>query len=391
MDTRAKVILFTLAVLFLGCGTTDSDTNMDDEDDDTQSEFITYSPPEDNRATLVASFPLVDESRADSVYIRDLWGFKIDMEKYVAVGSSIESDSGLIDFTLHIINVSDPDNPVQASIMEGINAQDIKFWDHYLYTVNGRHEDEGGRIIDVSDPSSPVLSGNFESAHNIFIDQDGLLYLTGSPTRVFSLSDPENPALITSIENVDSHDLTVEDDKLYTFNGRTNPNVSIYDVGTGGNPVFNSGFSSEDIFYSHSGWPTVDGNYLFVADEYAIDNEADFTVWDLTGDTPTLVNGFSDANATAHNIMIRGDFAYVSYYSAGFRIFDISDPENPTLIGEIDTSPYEGETVIERTSGDGFLSISIVVRGAWGIFSKFNDGYAYVSDVNTGLHIIKID
>ncbi len=388
--TYKKAALFLLLPLMIGCDTTDSDPRMEEEENP-QSEFITYSPPANNRATLVSSLPVVDAPQ-DKVYIRDLWGFEIDTKKYIATGSAIESENGLTDYTLHIINISDPQNPVQTSMIEGINAQDIKFWDHYLYTVNGHNDEEGGQIIDVSDPSNPVLSGNFESAHNIFIDQNGLLYLADASTRIYNLDNPENPELVTTFGNISSHDITVEGGKLYTFNGKDEPNISIYDISPEGTATLVTNYSSDDIYYSHSGWPSSDGKYLIVADEYAINNEADFTIWDLSENSPVLLNGFVDPNATAHNVMVRGDLAYVSYYTAGFRIFDITDPENPVLIGEVDTSPYEGDTVVERSSnGQGSFSISIVVRGAWGVFSKFDDGYAYISDVNTGLHIIKID
>ena len=89
--------------------------------------------------------------------------------------------------------------------------------------------------------------------------------------------------------------------------------------------------------------------------------------------------------------MVTGNYAYMSYYSAGFRIFDITDPENPLLIGEVDTSPFSGETVVSRSGTRNSISISLEIRGAWGIYAGFDDGHAYISDVNTGLHIIKME
>jgi len=85
---------------------------------------------------------------------------------------------------------------------------------------------------------------------------------------------------------------------------------------------------------------------------------------------PERVGSYTDPNATVHNLYVIGDYAYVSYYTAGIRIFDVSDPTNIMLADEYDTSP---------DSGEGF-------DGAFGIDPFSENGNIYISD-QTGLYI----
>ena len=54
------------------------------------------------------------------------------------------------------------------------------------------------------------------------------------------------------------------------------------------------------------------------------------TIWDITDvGNPERVGEIDDPETTIHNIYIIDDFAYASYYTAGFRVYNVSDPEKP--------------------------------------------------------------
>ena len=100
------------------------------------------------------------------------------------------------------------------------------------------------------------------------------------------------------------------------------------------------------------------------------------TVWDIQQpDNPRRVAEFGDDNAIVHNLYVIDDVAYVSYYAAGFRIYDVSDPTQPRLLDEYDTDPGEN---------------GIGLNGAWGVFPYARFGYIYVSDVAEGLFIFEL-
>jgi len=78
-------------------------------------------------------------------------------------------------------------------------------------------------------------------------------------------------------------------------------------------------------------------------------------------------------SSIAHNGIIKGDYLYVSYYNDGLWIFDISEPENPTVAGFYDTFPSEQK--------DDY-------RGAWGVYAHLPSGNILISDRQTGLYLL---
>ncbi|NNC94282.1 MAG: choice-of-anchor B family protein, partial [Chitinophagales bacterium] len=84
-----------------------------------------------------------------------------------------------------IVDITDPSNPVQLSFIPGASTtwRDIKVWDHYAYVTN-----EGGNgmlIVDLSDLPNVLnyydwnYNNQLVTAHNIFIDENGIAYVVG--------------------------------------------------------------------------------------------------------------------------------------------------------------------------------------------------------------------
>ncbi len=136
-----------------------------------------------------------------------------------------------------------------------------------------------------------------------------------------------------------------------------------------------SAITDPEIRYHHQGWTSSDNNYLFITDELSRHPEPDVIVYDVSDKTnPVRVADFGDTTATIHNLFVMDDVLLASYYTAGFKMFDVSDPPNPTLIDHFDTSPVTGETF----------------SGAWGVYPFAPSGRVYISDRETGLHIFEL-
>jgi hypothetical protein len=130
------------------------------------------------------------------------------------------------------------------------------------------------------------------------------------------------------------------------------------------------------VRFHHSGWTTEDGRYLFICDEDAEHPAPDITVWDISDvGNPELVGEYADAGATVHNLYVIGDYAFTSYYTAGFRILDISDPTQPQLLDQFDTAP--------TVSGES-------LSGAFGVYPFSQTGHVYVSDEFGGLFVFSL-
>ena len=76
----------------------------------------------------------------------------------------------------------------------------------------------------------------------------------------------------------------------------------------------------------------------------------------------------------AHNVHVKGDFAYVSHYESGLHIIDISDPEN----------------IFENVSFDSFTqSDNATFNGAWGVYPNTLNGTVFVSNSEGRLDILE--
>jgi choice-of-anchor B domain-containing protein len=305
----------------------------------------------------------------------DIWGW-VDPQtnhEYAIVGEWTGQ-------RVYIVQVTDPTNPVIVTIMTSTIGFDVKTWGNYLYLVDGDGSGTDGEIYDISDPSNPVFAGNFESAHNIFIDNDGIMYNSFSGLHLFDVAaNPTDPVFMWSDGLTGGHDATAVGSRLYDFHGSNG--TFIYQIGPSTVPTpnllgqlpVNSG-----IVYNHSGWPSADGNYLYVNDELGPSGTPDITVWDISDPAvPFLVDSYTDPNATVHNSIRVGNFLYCSFYTAGVRVFDVSDPLNMVLADEYDTAP--------AFTGNG------VFEGCWGIYPLAPSGNIYASDMQNGLFVFSFE
>ncbi len=205
---------------------------------------------------------------------------------------------------------------------------------------------------------------HFNPSHNIFIDDRGHLYLEGPGLRIMDLKqDPTNPTLLWQDDSNGGHDATVVGEMLYDFHASA---TNIYDVADPANPRLLGSIATPTIRLHHSGWPSEDGAHLFICDELASSLKPDLTVWDISQpDSPRQVASFIDPASSIHNLYVIGDYAFVSYYTAGFRVFDVSDPASPRVMDTYGTTALVGE---------GF-------SGAFGAYPFTKSGHIYVSNV----------
>lgn len=346
---------------------------------------LVFPPPNSNATTQPnLKIKLVSQlSFGGSVDHSDIWVWEdpVTLHRYAVLG-----EYPSVGATLYIADVTNPLNPFQVSTITNVAAFDFKVRYPYLYTVDGDASNVDGAIYDITNPASPVFVNSLQSAHNITIADNGYIYFSYQGVTASNLNpDPTNPVPIWD-DNTPvfyyGHDVTVVANRMYDFNGYST-NTNVYDItafnaNPASPPVLLKSMSDPFIVYPHNGWPTVDGNYLLVTDELSPSNEPDLIVWDISdvanpAFTPTITDWYMDDNSTIHNVMIRDNLAYVSYYAAGVKVFDLSTPGFVTLLDEYDTSAL---------SGDGYV-------GAWGIYCLFND-YFYASDMQNGLFIFEL-
>ena len=204
-----------------------------------------------------------------------------------------------------------------------------------------------------------------------------------APLRLFDISDPTNPTVISDFSNIDGfifsqvHDTYVRDDLAYLNLGPSG--FMVADFSDPSAPVSMGSLRPSDYLqsgYNHSGWLSEDGSTYFMADE---DHGMDLKVLDVTALPDLTVVDTIDAGnesrfSIPHNQIVHGDYLYGSYYYDGLQVWDISDRNNIQRIMHYPTSQIEPRQRFE---------------GAWGVYPFLPSGNILVSDMQEGLFVIE--
>ncbi len=346
--------------------------------------FILVDIQAQQKATLLFNWQdtnLVGSWTYNNTY-NECWGVVVNEREIAIIGSTAGT---------HFFDVTDPENSLQVAFVEGaytgggVIHRDYHDFDGYLYIVCDEGSSSTLQIVDITSlPSSvnKVYDSNvlFTTSHNIYIDTStAKLYACSSNSAmdVYSLNTPTNPSLIYSYNASQVHDAFVRNDSAYLNCG--NAGFKIYDFSNvnqmGDQPTLLGALTSyPDAGYNHSGWLSKDGTIYAMQDE---NHGYDVKILDVSDfNNISVLSTFNSGvhpQSMAHNGIIKEDLLYLPYYHDGLRVFDISDPSNPTQI-----SYYETYLCGDHSS----------YKGAWGVYPYFPSGNIIVSDMQSGLFLL---
>jgi choice-of-anchor B domain-containing protein len=364
-----------------------------------------------NNVDLQAFLPLAAMGAGPGERVSDIWGWTDPQtgREYALVGRT--NGAAFVD-------VTNPTDPVYLGIVEAnpSGARDLKVYrDHLFFTGDGAG-DHGlvvfnlARLRDVTNaPQSFEPDARYDqiaSAHNLIIDTEaGFAYPVGASgggqtcgggLHMINIQDPLNPTFAGCYTDTEgliwqgrTHDgqCVVYEGPDTRYHGReicfasNETALRIVDVTDKQNPEPLAAATYPGLAYVHQGWLSDDQRYFYLDDELdELVGQTDRTrtmVWDIAElDDPVLVSQYLGPDgATDHNLYVKGNRMYQANYQAGFRLVDITQPENPVEIGHFDTTPYEGNP-------PGF-------NGAWTAYPYFDSGTVIVSSMNEGLFVLK--
>lgn len=363
---------------------------------------------------LLSHMALLDFSLNPSAG-NDIWGF-VDLNterEYALVGLNTGAS---------VVDVTDPESPFEVGSVQGISTgwRDLKVvqtfdaesarWKAYAY-VSGEVPAHL-LVIDLSELPNRISLGHRlleNSIHNVYVSN--VDYASGVPIEgmspllqalgasrsrgrflAFDLADPVHPRPVSESTSGYSHDassLPVIDARasscasgveacevLIDFNEST---FDLWDFSEQSSPRLLSSTTYSGASYVHSGWWSEDGRYVFVHDElderYFRTNTT-LRVFDIANlANPSLAATWrGPTSAIDHNGYVRGNRYYMSNYTRGVTVLDITDPTSPSELGYFDTYPAHDAT--------GF-------SGAWGVYPFLPSGTLLVSDINSGLYVLE--
>ncbi len=333
----------------------------------------------------------------------DIWGWTDPLtgKEYALMGRTTGTS---------FVDVSDPVNPVYLGNLPthtfSSTWRDVKVHANHAYIVS-EASGHGMQVFDLTqlrNVSNPPVTfsntshyGNFGNAHNIVINEEtAFAYAVGTSTcsgglHMIDLSDPVAP----SFSGCYSADGYTHDAQCVVFRGPThrfhhgnelcfNSNedtLTIVDVTNKSAPVQLARLPYTQSGYTHQGWLTEDHQYFLLDDEL---DETQFghatrtRVFDVSDPSaPALVGSFdSSAAAIDHNLYLNGAYAFQANYRAGLRILDASDAANGVLVEEAFFDIYP--------SND-----NASFNGAWSNYPYFASGNVIVSGIEQGLFVLR--
>jgi hypothetical protein len=278
----------------------------------------------------------------------------------------------------------------------------------YLYTVT---EAAGGvQIISMANPDAPVLVRDFtqtgwNNTHTVSVDQTaGKLYcngISGQGMRIFDLlPDPTNPVPITAWNGAYVHDSFIQNGWAY-LSCINSGQMRILNV-SNLSAITQLSQTATPLTFTHNTWVNSTDTIAVTTDERS---NGYLQVYDVTNKAlPLPLGSFSVAGAGIHNAFIVDDkVCHISWYGAGYRGVDLTNPNTPREIGFYDTAnawgcyPFQPSGVIyisDIPSTGGLFCVKLTcgvperygqgTAGTGGVVPKidWNGGYAQVANAN---------
>mgnify|MGYP003675575835 CR=1 FL=1 len=221
-------------------------------------------------------------------------------------------------------------------------------------------DDTGLHIFDVSDPANPMLLGVYESTNtNRSLQVVGnKAYMTDrNGMHIIDVSNSSDPTRLSFTETEgQARGITVANDKAYVADGTRG--LQVFDISTPSSPMLQGFYSA-----SASSHVAVRNNFAYLC------NGSKLEILNISDPTNIVQRGFYRFSDDAIHAVIEGNKAYVAADSAGLATLDISNPDEPVLIG-IDEIPGP------VSNSNGY---------AWGV--QIVDDIAYVAARQSGLRI----
>lgn len=337
---------------------------------------------------------------------------------------------GVINEYSHVVDVTDPRNPVEVAAVQCQAYQaDIQIQGDLLFVAqddNGtgrcKRPDGGNRnfvgtaILDFSDPRNPTYLSRMQygrGSHNhtvhpteplVYLSDSDIGNLGGGNIPIWDFSDPVNPTLVTEFKyGADSpHDITFNADGTRAY-AAAKSITFILNTEDPRDPSVVATIPNEGVSLSHQADPTPDGNYLLVADElgggsapvspggpvhvYDISNEAlpvkVGLVWpDCLPQTCHSIN--TNTSSTSHVFRINPDgrTMAIAWYSDGVGVIDFSDVPGSNLGGTGAITGVGPRTVAWTTEN---------ITNTWAakMWQERHPGFLFATDIG-GLEIFHV-
>lgn len=257
---------------------------------------------------------------------------------------------------LVVVDYAEPHAPVVLGI-EPVTVMD----EVYDVDVNGSHAfltylqwggATGVRVFDITDPATPTDVGDLQAP-----DGDWAAYLAARGDHLYvsfayttfgivDVSDPTAPVLVGQVAVDHPWRITLDGDLAYVASSASAP--VIIDIADPATPTVLGHLATSA---GGGGQVYVRGNLAYVTTGAALE------ILDVTDPLAAVVLGTVALPHTASTVEVVGDVAYVGCGDHGIAVVDVADPQAPAIHGTIDVTGVQrgltelGDHLIVNTQG----------------------------------------
>lgn len=268
--------------------------------------------------------------------------------------------------------------------MQSCDWRELKTYRNYCYVVSecDAAPNAGMMIVDLQYlPDSlhvvGAYTGNGVRSHCISIDTArGFAYLVRTSYngfRIVDLVNPEAPNDTATVALPDLHDMTAFNDTVYAAEGGSS-SFSIWNCTNKLSPVMLARVSIPGGGYVHNLWPTDDRRFVVSTEE--LPDFRTMKVWNIENlSNIYMVDEYLGPGGIPHNAHIEDNHLYLSHYSSGVSVLDVTYPECTDEVALFDTY---------------LPSNSAIFDGCWGVFPHTAGRQTvYASNIDGRLFILK--
>jgi len=223
---------------------------------------------------------------------------------------------------LRIADISDPNNPTEIGSLDSVNVFKLTVAGNYAYTIDYVDPNDPYQVcvVDVSNPANPLMTGSVQlpgsaselAVHGNYLfvaaDDDGI--------RVIDVSNPSAPAEVVVFTAPSVYDICIQDNYAYFAAADWDGGFGILNISDPTNPALVS-------LYNPTGWfhpfdVTVVGTYAWLGNPVG----DSFHLFDISERiNPIELDSYTSPGGL-YDLFAVDSLVYVSDGSAGLQIFE---------------------------------------------------------------------
>ncbi len=230
---------------------------------------------------------------------------------------------------LTILDISNPSLPILLGNTPFEYSENVSVNGQYAYLAAGIEPYRNGiQIVNIANLSNPLLCGHYQMPGSFYNQQyvacdQNMVFAPHERLGIYILnpSDPNNPVLSGRYETDYVYDCQIQGQYLFVANG--NLGLKIFDISNSENPILVSNLSTDGSIARLK----IEGNYLYFKDDIA-----GLKIVDISNiNQPEPIGTILDSTGIAC-FDISGFYAYLQKQDT-MVIVDISNPTNPQRVG----------------------------------------------------------